>query len=76
MKIKVLKIINSIRESKGLSLLEELKPDMTLRNDLSLDSLELAELTVRIEDEFGIDIFEDKIIYSIDELFNKLSNDK
>lgn len=76
MKTKVLEIINDIREKKGLEAATDLVPGMSLRDDLGMDSFELAELTVRIEDEFGVDIFEDEIIYSVDELLNKLSNAK
>lgn len=74
MKVKVLEIINDIRGKKGLEAVEDLVEGMSLRDDLGMDSFELAELTVRIEDEFGVDIFEDEIIYSVDELLNKLSN--
>ncbi|WHX50792.1 phosphopantetheine-binding protein [Paenibacillus woosongensis] len=31
---------------------------LSLRSDLAFDSFDLAELTVRIEDEYSIDIFE------------------
>ncbi|MDN5325250.1 MAG: acyl carrier protein [Thermosipho sp. (in: thermotogales)] len=62
MEEKVLKIINKILEKKGKEPLGELKPEISLRNDLDMDSLDLAELTVRIEDEFGIDIFEGGIV--------------
>jgi acyl carrier protein len=39
-----------------------------LVNDLGFDSLELAELTVIIEEEYGIDIFEHKIIRTVGEI--------
>jgi acyl carrier protein len=39
-----------------------------LVNDLGFDSLELAELTVVIEEEYGIDIFEHKIIRTVGEI--------
>lgn len=74
MRTKVLEIVNSIREKKGLEPVAELTEGMSLRDDLGMDSFELAELTVHIEDEFGVDIFEDEIIYSVDELLKKISN--
>ena len=43
-----------------------------LRNDLDLTSFDLAELTVRIEDEFDIDIFEDGLVNTIGEVLAKL----
>ena len=58
MKTKVLEIINDIRASKSMAPVETLNESDNLRNDLGLTSFDLAELTVRIEDEFDIDIFE------------------
>lgn len=72
MQQKVLSIINDIRVAKGLSSLEILKDDMKLRNDLEFASFDLAELTVKIEDEFDIDIFEDGLVETIGEIFAKL----
>lgn len=69
---KLLKIINLIKDSKEEPLLETIKPEMTLRNDLGFDSLDLAELTVRIEKEFQIDIFEEGIVQTIAEIQQKL----
>ena len=43
-----------------------------LRNDLDLTSFDLAELTVRIEDEFDIDIFEDGLVNTVGEVLAKL----
>lgn len=62
MKEKVLEIINQIRASKDLTTVLTLKASDDLRNDLDLTSFDLAELTVRIEDEFDIDIFEDGLV--------------
>lgn len=73
MESKVLNIINEIRSSKDMSILDSLKPTDNLRNDLGLTSFDLAELTVRIEDEFDIDIFEDGLVNTIEEIYTKLS---
>lgn len=72
MKTKVLEIINEIRLSKDLSPVAELNDTDNLRNDLGLTSFDLAELTVRIEDEFDIDIFEDGLVNTIGEVYAKL----
>lgn len=72
MKEKVLEIINDIRASKELAPVAELKETDNLRNDLGLTSFDLAELTVRIEDEFEIDIFEDGLVNTIGEVYTKL----
>ena len=45
-----------------------------LINDIGLDSLDLAQLTVMIEDIYGIDVFENKIVrkvYEIKELISE-----
>jgi len=74
MRKKVLDIINSIRISNNLSELIELTNETDLRLDLGFSSFDLAELTVRIEDEFDIDIFENGIISKVGEIFIKLEN--
>lgn len=73
MEQKVLAIINDILASKDLPAVAELNPEMKLREDLGLTSFDLAELTVKIEDEFDIDIFEDGLVSKIGEIFDKLS---
>ena len=72
MKEKVLSIVNEIRAAKELPVLPELHAEDNLRDDLDLTSFDLAELTVRIEDEFEIDIFEDGLVYTIGEVYTKL----
>ena len=72
MEIKVLEIINDIRVAKSMSVIEILKETDNLRNDLGLTSFDLAELTVRIEDEFDIDIFEDGLVNTVGEIYAKL----
>lgn len=52
--------------------LSSLKHDLSLTDDLGFDSLALAKLTVIIEDEFNIDIFEDGIVYTIGDIIKKL----
>lgn len=74
-KQQVLQIIKLVCEEKRepVWVAERIAEDTNLRNDLQLDSLELAELTVRIEDEFQIDIFEDGIVETVGEVFKKLA---
>lgn len=73
METKVLEIINEIRVVKGLTPISVMNPAMTLRDDLNLTSFDLAELTVKLEDEFDIDIFEDGLVSTLGEVFNKLN---
>lgn len=72
MQHKILSIINNIRAAKELSSLDMLKNDMKLREDLEFTSFDLAELTVKIEDEFDVDIFEDGLVSTVGEIFAKL----
>lgn len=69
----MLEIINEIRVVKGLTPISVMNPAMTLREDLNLTSFDLAELTVKLEDEFDIDIFEDGLVSTLGEVFNKLN---
>ena len=66
-------IVNTILSNKGRVCIEKLSRSMKLRDDLNFDSLDLAELTVRIEAQFGIDIFEDGLVDTIGGIFDKLS---
>lgn len=44
-----------------------------LKRDSGFDSLDLAELTARIEAEFDVDIFEDGIVFKISDILEKIS---
>ncbi|PZU90601.1 MAG: acyl carrier protein [Chryseobacterium sp.] len=72
MQEKLLTIINSIKKNKFEEPVLEIKPEQKLREDLNFDSFDLAELTVKIEEEFGVDIFEDGLVNSVDEIYAKL----
>lgn len=72
MQEKLLSIINSIKKNKFEDTISEISPEQRLREDLNFDSFDLAELTVKIEEEFEIDIFEDGLVNTIDEIFKKL----
>ena len=50
-----------------------IKQDSLLSDDLGLDSLNLAQLTVMIESELGVDIFEKKIIRTFGEIMETLN---
>ncbi len=72
MREKVLEIINEIRVAKSLATVDNIGEETRLREDLNLTSFDLAELTVKIEDEFDIDIFEDGLVSTVGEIFAKL----
>lgn len=71
-KEKVLEIINEIQLSKDAKPFSELKDSDRLRDDLALTSFDLAELTVKLDDEYNIDIFEDGIVNTVGEVYKKL----
>jgi len=68
----LLSIVNTVRENKGLPQMQEIDAQQDLRTDIGLDSLDLAELTVRIEKETGIDVFADSFVNTIGEILEKI----
>ena len=68
----VLEIVNLIREGKNLNKFDSLKESMSLREDLEFSSFDLAELTVRLEEIYDIDIFEDGLVETVGEVYSKL----
>ena len=72
MKDKLLLIINQIRLNNNLNVLNVIAETDDLRGDIGFNSFDLAELTVRIENEFDIDIFEDGIVATVGDILNKL----
>lgn len=67
--------INSILErKKDAEPIDELPADTSLTNDIGLESLDLAELTVKIEDDHGVDIFEDEVVDEVSEVIDKMQD--
>lgn len=73
-KVKILEIINTVLDNRTKEKLMSLDPETHLRNDIGLDSLDLAELTVRIEAEFNVDIFENGVVHTVGEIYKILEN--
>ena len=67
-----LTIINTVLENRGKETLKEIKENYSLKNDCGFDSLDLAELTVRIEAEYDVDIFEDGFVTTVGDILSKL----
>ncbi len=65
-------IINTMLEEAGRNKIDNLSLDARLREDLDMNSYALAELTVRIENEFGVDIFENGYVYTIGDILTKI----
>ena len=70
---KLLEIINIIRDNKELDKITEINLEHKLMDDLEMDSLDLAEFTVRCEQAFGIDIFADGIVTTVKEVMAKIN---
>ena len=73
MKDSILEIINEIRQSSERSILENINESDRLREDLGLTSFDLAELTVKLEDLYDIDVFESGLVETIGEIMSKLN---
>lgn len=65
-------MINEVLGRADKPPVEELTPELRLQEDLGLDSLELAELTVMIEAEFGVDVFADGVVRTVGEVVEKV----
>lgn len=68
----LLEVVNSIRENKELDKVGEIHESHRLREDYGFTSFDLAELTVKIEDEYDIDIFENGLVNTVGEILAKL----
>lgn len=69
----VLSAVNEVRANLGLPGIGDLPDGARLREDLGFDSLALAELTVRIEDATGVDVFADGLVARAGEIRERLA---
>jgi acyl carrier protein len=67
-------LVHHIRVSRGLPQLMQLSASSDLRRDLGLDSLDLAELTVRIQDRYGVDVFAAGVVRTWGELVQRVQH--
>lgn len=70
-----IEILNGVLENNKLKKIDKLDRDLKLREDLGLDSLALAELTVKIQYKYGKDIFENNFPETIDDVLKILELD-
>lgn len=66
-------IINTVLKNNGKNEVTHITEDSLLREDLGFDSFGLAELTVRIEAQYDIDIFEDSLVTKVGEILEKVN---
>ena len=72
-KMKEIKsIILVVLENSSLSTDVIITPETKLREDLNLDSIALAELAVRIEEKYDVDVFEDGLVFTVEEIIQKI----
>lgn len=68
----IFEIINTVLDNRNKERITSINPSMHLRDDIGFDSLDLAELTVRIEAEYNIDVFEENIVNTVGEIIELL----
>ena len=68
----LLNMVNEIRKDKGEDAVLSVKPEDSLRNDLGFDSMDLAVMTAKIEDQYDVDVFSDGIIDKVQDVYDKL----
>jgi len=73
MEDKIYEIIKTVMTNSSINNSVGINRYTDLRKDLSLDSLALAELAVRVEEEYGVDVFEDGIVETVQEIIDKVS---
>ena len=69
---ELLKIINTVLDNRDKVLISEISENTSLRDGCGMDSLDLADLTVRIEAAFDVDIFEDGVVETIGDILKKI----
>lgn len=69
-------LINEVRANKQQLPVTTLTGSSRLREDLAFVSLDLAELTIRIEERFGVDVFADGLVHTVGEIQEKITRAK
>ena len=73
MEDKIIEIVKSTAEESGVELWSnDITRSSHLKDDVGLDSFSLALLTVKIEDEFGVDVFENSFPQTISDIIDIL----
>lgn len=72
-KEELLLIVNTVLKNGGREALDALPLDADLRSDIGFDSFDLAELAVRIQAKFDVDVFEDYPVSSFRQILDKIA---
>ncbi|QDV26137.1 phosphopantetheine-binding protein [Aureliella helgolandensis] len=69
----LIEILNEILDDAGRETVSVLSPNLRLKEDLGMDSLEMAVLTVKLEAMTGVDVFANGVVRTIGEIQEQLS---
>ena len=69
---ELLSAVNAVLSNNGRTPVDSLAADSDLRAELGFDSFDLAELTVRLQAEFDVDVFGENA-YTPARILEKLS---
>lgn len=72
-KEELLLIVNTVLKNGGREALDALPLDADLCSDIGFDSFDLAELAVRIQAKFDVDVFEDSPVSSFRQILDKIA---
>lgn len=64
----LLRLIDEVRANQKQPPAKGVTRATRLREDLGFESLDLAELTVRIEERFGVDVFAEGLVHTVGEI--------
>ncbi len=69
------KIIGLVADQLGLDA-QDITPESNIKDDLGADSLDMVELVMKLEEEFGLKIAEEELqkITTIQEIANYIAN--
>lgn len=68
----LVEILQNIRSASGRPPITVVTAQTRLREDLNMDSFDLAEMAVRIESQYGVDVFEAGIPLNVGDLLARL----
>ncbi len=69
---KILQNVNTVLATGQRTTLKQIPRQADLVEDLQFDSLDLAELSVRLEAEFGVNVFVGKIPSTVNDIIHRL----
>jgi len=73
----LMEMINEVLENaEDKSTVDDIDLDTSLTEDIGMESLDLAEFAVRIEDEYEVDVFEDEVVDTPREIIEALRSER